>query len=363
MSQPVRQLLDDVMGGARMTEEEAAMLLRARGPEVWDITHAADMVREEKVGNIVTYVRNQNLHLTNICKNLCGFCGFGVPPSAKEAYLFTKEEIEAEVKKARKRQVTELCFLSGVHPDFDTDRYVELLSFVHGLMPEADLHTMSPDEVAWAAKKDGISTQEVLERMVAAGLGTLQGTAAEILVDDVRKTICPAKVPTAEWVRIIREAHRMGIKSTSTIMYGSVETERDRAEHLGVLRAVQDETGGFTELVPLSYLHEGTALHRRGLVTRGATGREDILLFAVSRLFLDNFDNIQISWGKIGARMASLGMLAGGNDFGGTMFVDEVSTDAGAEAADYFDPAAMKEITDDLGRVLKRRSTIYEILD
>lgn len=356
-------LLDDVLEGHRMTEEEAVSLMKIRDRNIFRVAEAADELRERKVGNFVTYVRNHNLHVTNICKNLCGFCGFGRPKKAEDAYLHDEEEIRRRALLAKERNVTEICLLSGVHPDFDAERYAEIISWVHDVVPDADIHTMSPDEISYSAKKSGISTKEVIEMVRSAGLGTLQGTAAEILVDSVRKTICPAKVPTDEWVRIIKEAHSLGIKSTATILPGSVETEADRVEHLRVLREIQDETGGFTELVPLPYLHLNTPLFDKGLAPAGATGRTDILLFAVSRLYLDNFDNIQISWGKLGKKFTQMGLLSGGNDFGGTMFSDEVSVEAGGEGSDFLDPEEMRRMTEDIGRVLKQRSTTYEILN
>jgi FO synthase subunit 2 len=217
-------------------------------------------------------------------------------------------------------------------------------------------------EVAYAAKKSGLSTREVLERMRAAGLGTLCGTAAEILVDPVRRVICREKIDTATWIRVIREAHGLGIRSTATILYGSCESEGDRARHLGVLRDIQDETRGFTEFVPLSFIHEKTALYRAGLARPGATGREDILMVAVARLFLDNFDHIQVSWGKVGMKMAEMALLSGADDLGGTMFCDDVSVDAGGDGADYLDPGEMQRIASDLGRTLRQRTTTYEMV-
>ncbi len=207
--------------------------------------------------------------------------------------------IRAQVALAKAREVTELCFLSGVNPAFSAERYAEMIGIAHEILPEADIHTMSPDEVTWAATKSGITTAEVIDMARAAGLGTMQGTGgAEILVDAVRSRICPNKTPTAEWVRIIKEAHGMGLKSTATMMYGSLDTADDRAEHLGgVIRDIQDETGGFTEFIPLPFIHENTPLHQAGLVTGGSIGREDLLVFAVSRLFFDNIPHIQISWG------------------------------------------------------------------
>jgi len=359
----MKELLDDVLEGHRLTPAEAAGLLKARGSDVWEIAIAADILRDQTVGNVVTYVRNQNIHITNICRNLCRFCAFGRSPGAPDAYDVGDAGIRAQVELAREREVTELCFLSGVHPDFSAERYAEMIGIAHAIMPEADIHTMSPDEVTWAAKKSNMTTGEVLTMLRDAGLGTVQGTGAEILVDSVRAKICPNKIPTAEWARIIMEAHRMGMRSTATIMYGSLDTADDRAEHLGVIRDIQDETGGFTEFIPLGFIHENTQLQKAGLVTGGSIGREDLLMIAVARLFLDNIPNIQISWGKVGERMASLALGAGGNDFGGTMFTDEVSVDAGATAADYFDPAGMQRIAEDQGRVLRRRSTTYDLLD
>lgn len=355
-------LLSDTLAGHRLTEAEGRLLLDATGRDVLAIGAAADELREERVGDRVTYVKNQNLHVTNICKNVCGFCGFGRSPGAPGTYLFGREEVQRKARLARERGVTEICPLSGVHPDFTIESYVDLIAWIHESAPGVDVHTCSPEEVSFVAKKAGLSTVEVLERMREAGLGTLQGTAAEILVDEVRQVICPRKCDTATWLRVIREAHAMGIRSTATIMYGAGETTRDRIRHLGLLREVQDEYGGFTELVPLTYIHQNTPLFRAGLAPAGATGREDLLLVAAARLFLDNFDHIQVSWGKVGPKMVSLLLLAGGDDLGGTMFEDEVTVDAGAEEAAFMDPGSMARIAADLGRPLWQRSTTYRLL-
>ncbi len=362
MPSSLHDLLRDTLAGHRLTEEEAVRLFETRGREVWEIAAAADELRERKVGDVATYVRNQNIHVTNVCKNLCGFCGFGRRADDPEAFCDGPEAIREKARTAVARRVTEICLLSGVHPDYTLDSYVDLISCVREEAPGVDIHTASPDEIAWAAERSGVSATEAIERLRAAGLGTLQGTAAEILVDDVRKVICPNKCDTATWVRIIKEAHRLGIRSTATIMYGSCESEADRARHLAILRDIQDETGGFTELVPLSFLHEKTALYRAGLARPGATGREDILMVAVARLFLDNFDHIQVSWGKVGTKIAQAALLSGADDLGGTMFCDDVSVDAGGEGADYLDPAEMRRMADDLGRRLRQRTTLYEMV-
>jgi 5-amino-6-(D-ribitylamino)uracil---L-tyrosine 4-hydroxyphenyl transferase len=358
----ISTLLSDVLEGHRLTEVEATRLLEIRDRNVFEIASVADQVRERKAGNIVTFVKNQNLHVTNICKNLCGFCSFGRSADDDGAYCNDKLAIQAKVRLALKRGVTEICPLSGVHPEFTIDTYCDLISWVHEIGPHIHLHAFSPDEVAYAASRSNLSSLEVLERLKAAGLGSLQGTAAEILVDSVRKVICPQKLSTAEWVRIIKEAHALGIFSTATIMYGSCETAKDQSEHLGILRTIQDETNGFTEFVPLTYIHTNTSLYKEGIARAGATGREDLLMTAVSRLFLDNFNNIQVPWGKLGLKMSQMSLLAGGNDLAGTMFSDDVSVNAGAIDADYLDPVVMERMVSDIGRTLQERTTLYKLI-
>ena len=358
----IKEILAGARAGDRLTEGEALTLLSAKGREIFDICRAADELREEKVGPTVTFVRNQNIHLTNICKNLCGFCAFGRRVTDEGAFCDDPETLRNKVRQARKNRVTEICLLSGVHPDFDASRYAGILSCVRETAPGIHIHAFSPDEVSHAAARSGLTTREVLEMLKNAGLGSLQGTAAEILVDSVREVICPSKVSTAEWVRIIREAHALGIFSTATIMYGSCETAADRITHLSILRDIQDKTGGFSELVPLSFLHQNTRLYLQGLAPAGATGREDLLMIAVSRLFLDNFQNIQVPWGKVGLKLAQLALQSGANDLAGTMFSDDVSGSAGALGADYFDPAEMERICRDIGRTLRQRLTDYTLV-
>ena len=358
----IRSLLSDVLGGHRLTEREAVLLLETEGRDVLAITSAADEMRAQRVGDTITYVRNQNLHVTNICKNLCGFCGFGRKVTDEGAYCHDKEGIQAQARLARERDVTEICLLSGVHPAFTLDTFTDLIHWIHEVAPDVHVHAFSPDEVAHAAKKGHIPTTEVIARLRDEGLGTIQGTAAEILVDSVREIICPRKIPAAEWVRIIREAHMAGLRSTATIMFGSYETVADQAEHLGLLRNIQDETHGFTELVTLPFVHTNTPLFQQGIARAGPTGREDLLMIAVSRLFLDNFDNVQVAWGKVGLKMTQLALLSGANDLAGTMFTDDVSGNAGASGSDYLDPTDMARIVADLGRTLRQRTTLYYII-
>ena len=362
MTPQLRTVLDDVLAGHRLTEEEAVQLQKTRDRGVLDIAAAADELRERMVGKTVTYVRNQNINVTNLCVNACGFCGFSRKPGDADAYLHDEVAVREKARAARERGVTEVCTVSGLHPDFDAQSYIDIISWIRDEAPGVHIHASNPMEVAYAAQRSGISTREVLIGMKAAGLGTLCGTAAEILVDSVRAVICPDKIDTATWVRIIREAHGLGIRSTATIMYGSCESVEDRARHLAILRDIQDDTGGFTEFVPLSFIHEKTALYRAGLAPAGATGREDILMVAVARLFLDNIKNIQASWVKLGRKMAEITLLSGANDLGGTMFEESISRSAGARGTDYLDPAEMRRMAEDLGRTLRQRTTTYELV-
>lgn len=357
------ELLKDTLAGSRMPEADAAKLFESQGRDVWKIAEAADLLREEKVGDCVTYVRNMNLHVTNICKNQCGLCAFGRSSADPDAYYFSEKEFREHARCAAKKNVTEVCYLAGIHPEFTVESYERMIETLCEELPGIHVHGCSPDEIYYAAKQTGISTREALFRLKAAGLGSVQGTAAEILVDPVREIICSKKLSTGDWVRIIREAHEAGFKASSTIMYGSVESSADRARHLAILRELQDKTRVFTELVPLSFLHRNTGLERDGYVTHGATGRDDILLVAISRLFLDNFDNIQVPWSKVGQKITQLCLLSGGNDLGGTMFVDSLSRTAGAgEEADYFSPEDMQVICEDIGRRLVQRDTLYDVV-
>ena len=360
MTTPLQNLLADVKAGHRLTEKEAHLLFSVRDRQVWDIARTADEVREDRVGPAITYVLNQNINVTNLCVNACGFCGFSKKPGDEGIYFHDKAEIQKKAALAKTRGVSEICTVSGLHPAFTAQSYADVYRWIHEAAPGVHLHASNPMEVAYAAKKSGISTKDVLVLMKEAGLGSMCGTAAEILVDSVRETICREKIPTAEWVRIIKEAHGLGIPTTATIMYGHCESDADRVHHLTILREIQDETHGFTEFVPLSFIHMNTPLYRAGIARAGATGREDLLMVAVARLFLDNFKNIQVSWVKEGIKMAQLGLIAGANDLGGTMFEESISKGAGAVNTDYLDPKEMQRVAEDVGRPLKQRTTLYE---
>lgn len=356
-------ILTSIFSGNRLSEDDACTLLNATGTDIWKIASAADIMRQKRCGDSVTFVRNMNLHLTNICKNQCSLCAFGTSADDSNAYYFSEEEFRNRIQIAKTENVTEICYLSGIHPEFTLNTYINIIKAFHEEIPNIHVHSCSPDEILFAATQSGVSTKEALIQLQKAGLNSIQGTAAEILDDTVRKIICEQKLSVSEWIRIIKEAADLGFKATSTIMYGSVETTRHRAHHLQILRDIQDETKVFTELVPLSFLHKNTPLEKKGIVSHGSFGREDILMTAVARLFLDNFKNIQVPWTKIGTKMAQLCLCAGGNDLGGTMYSDSLSRSAGADrSADFCSPEEMNLICRDIGRTLVQRDTLYNIL-
>ena len=360
MDSHISTILSDAEGGHRISEADALALFTTRGRDVWKITTAADEKREKVAGDAVTYVRNQNINVTNICVNACGFCGFSKKLGDEGCYFHDETVIREKAALAKSRNVTEICTVSGLHPAFTAQSYIDVYRWISEAAPGVHLHASNPMEVAYAARRSRMTTEEVLSQMKAAGLNSMCGTAAEILVDPVREKNCPQKIPTGEWVRVIREAHDLGIPTTATIMYGHCESDLDRVRHLALLREIQDETHGFTEFVPLSFIHMNTPIFRSGQARAGATGREDILMVAVARLFLDNFRNIQVSWVKEGIKMAQLGLLAGANDLGGTMFEESISKGAGATNTDYLDPKEMQRVAEDLGRTLCRRTTLYK---
>jgi len=360
MDTNLQTMLSDAVNGHRISEADALRLFGVRDRDLWKIAAAADEKRENVVGNAVTYVRNQNINVTNLCVNACGFCGFGKKPGDEGIYFHDRQVIEEKARLAKSRGVSEICTVSGLHPAFTAQSYIDVYRWICEAAPGVHLHAGNPMEVAYAARQSNMTTKEVLSQMKAAGLNSMCGTAAEILVDPVREKICPQKISTEEWVRIIREAHHLGIPTTATIMYGHCESDADRVRHLAILREIQDETLGFTEFVPLSFVHMNTPIYREGLARAGATGREDGLMVAVSRLFLDNFRNIQVSWVKEGIKMAQLGLLAGANDLGGTMYEESISKGAGAQNTDYLDPKEMQRVAEDIGRPLCRRTTLYK---
>jgi len=359
----VAYVLDRALDGHPPTVNEAEKLFKVKGREFLALICVADELRRRIVGDIVTYVINRNINFTNICVNKCLFCAFSRPMRSPEGYMISKDELKRKVAEAVKAGATEVCIQGGLHPYADLETYMEILRSVREVSPEIHIHAFSPMEVKHISVNSNMSVREVLRALKEEGLNSMPGTAAEILVDEVRRIICPDKVKTAEWVQIIKEAHKLGIPTSSTMMYGHVESERDRAIHIDILRRIQMETGGFTEFVPLSFVHEKTPLYRMGLTRPGATGMDDVKVYAVSRLMLGGLiRNIQVSWVKLGVKFAQFCLNAGANDFGGTLMEENISRIAGSTSGEFLPPSEIERVIRDCGRIPAQRTTTYEII-
>jgi len=361
MSSAISETLEKVRSGGRVNQEEALVLLNARGTDLHEVCAAADAIREMRVGDDVTYVINRNINFTNICIGSCGFCAFRAREGDPEAYFLSVDEIVKRAVQASRTGATEVGIFSGLHPSVDGHTYVEIVRAVKKAVPAIHIHAFSPSEVAYGAEKLGISHVEMLKMLKDAGLDSMPGTAAEILVDRVRKTLCPQKIDTTTWTDIIVSAHRLGIPTTCTMMYGHIESYEDIVAHLELLRTIQGTTGGFTEFVPLTFIHYNTPIYRAGLARPGATGREDLLIFAVGRLYLDNIPNIQVSWVKLGTKFAQVALTCGANDLGGTLMEENITRSAGGTAGQSLEPSEFIRMITDLGRVPRVRDTLYHI--
>ena len=298
-----------------ITVEEANHLMNIKGSDLYPLLATADYLRQQIVGDNVTFINNCNINFTNICTVRCGFCAFGKDADDPEAYILNDEQILAKAQGAVEKGAHEFCVMGGVLPDADIEYYEHLLQLLKGEYPDVMIHGFSPTMINDACIVSGVDIAEGCERLRDAGLDTLPGTAAEILTDRSRDLICPEKVSVSEWVDIVKTAHEVGIPGSATIMYGHVETLEERVEHIDVIRRLQEDTHGFTEFIPMTFMHEYSPIFLEGQTNLGATGTEDLKLYAVSRLMLrDLIPNIQVSWVKMGFRFAQVSLTAGANE-------------------------------------------------
>mgnify|MGYP001317710814 CR=1 FL=1 len=343
---------------------EIERLFRARGPEVEAIARVADELRARRCGDTVTYVVNRNINYTNQCYFRCGFCGFSRGPKSLnlrgDPYILNVHEVVHRSVEAAERGATEVCLQGGIHPDFDGDFYVSVLEGIKARLPEMHVHGFTPLEVWQGAHTLGITVREFLVRLRDAGLGTLPGTAAEILDDRVRLHLCPDKVRTAEWAEVMITAHELGLRSTTTMMMGHIDGPRSWANHLEVLRQIQRRTGGFTEFVPLPFVHMGSPIFLQGKSRPGPTWDEVVLVHAVGRIALDGLiDNIQASWVKLGLSGGARLLDAGCNDLGGTLMDENISRASGAAHGQLATPEELEAAIRGAGRTPARRTTVY----
>jgi len=361
-------ILERSLEGMAPTTVEVEALFRARGDQVDAVAHVADILRERAAGDTVTYVVNRNINYTNLCYFKCGFCAFSKGPRSLnlrgEPYLMGLDEIVERSVEAWGRGATEVTLQGGIHPDFTGNFYVDVVNAIKSELPDMHIHGFTPLEVWQGAETLGMPVRRFLEELKEAGLGTLPGTAAEILDDDVRTHLCPDKIRTSQWAEVMITAHELGLRATSTIMFGHIDHPRSWANHLEVIRAIQRRTGGFTEMVPLPFVHMGSPIFLRGRSRPGPTWDEVVLIHAVSRIALDGLvPNIQASWVKLGLDGGRRLLDAGCNDLGGTLMGEIITRSAGAAHGQEVTPQEFREVIEAAGRQPALRSTTYEILE
>ncbi len=360
----VGEVLAGVLAGQQAGEDELVTLFGARGPELRAVAEVADELRRQAVGDVVTFVRNRNINYTNVCTFRCRFCAFSKGPLSLNLrgapYLLDLEEVARRVVEAHARGATEVTLQGGIHPSFDGDYYIHVAREVKAAVPQMHVHGFTALEVHEGARRLGEPLRDYLLRLKQVGLGSLPGTAAEILDDEVRAVICPDKVTTDEWLEVHRTAHSVGLRSNITIMFGHVEHPRHWARHMLRTRALQAETGGFTEFVPLPFVHMGAPLYLKRQSRPGPTFREALLMHAVARIAYHGLiDNIQVSWVKMGATGVSQALLAGVNDLGGTLMDENISRAAGASHGQLMEVDEFRDLVEPLGRRLEQRTTLY----
>ncbi len=359
----VSETLNQALDSKNISIKQAVELLLTKGTEMIMTTMVADRLRRNKVGDRVTFVINRNINFTNVCIKRCGFCAYSRDFRNEEGYFLPITEVVRRAAEAWKFGATEICIQAGLPPKMDGLLYVDICRAIKKELPDIHIHAFSPEEIMYGCARSGLSVKDYLSLLKEAGLGSLPGTAAEILDQDLRDIISPGRITVDDWINVITTAHKLKIPTTSTIMYGHVETTEHIAKHLGLIRSIQKETGGFTEFVPLGFVHREAPMYNHNLVkgiSPGPTGQDVIKMHAVSRIMLNNFiDNIQVSWVKEGAKMSQLLLEAGVNDFGGTLINESISTSAGSEYGQIMKPKEIRSLIVSAGRVPAQRNSVY----
>ena len=363
VSPDVVRILERSLDGRELSVADAVVLLETRGTDLYALMKAADVARQEDRGDDVSFVICRNLNFTNVCYVGCSFCGFSRHREDADAYDHPMETLLEKVRDAVARGATEVCIQGGIHPAKDHTHYREILAAIKSRYPNLHIHAYSPEEIDFGHRKSGMELRDYLRWLVDAGLGSMPGTAAEILDDEVRKILSPNKLRADRWVEIVEAAHGIGLPTTATIMYGHLETSEHVARHLTLIREIQKRHGGFTEFVPLGFIHEKNILFNHMGARPGASMPEDLRLIAVARLLLRPWiQNIQMSWVKMGPKLAQMALMAGANDFGGTLMEESISRESGADFGENLPAERMRQLIREVGRIPVQRSTTYDVL-
>ena len=357
-------VLDRALSGEDITVEEAVVLFETEGQEYNALVMTADELRRRTVGDIVTYVVNRNINFTNVCIKRCGFCAFSRDFRQEEGYLLPVEEIIRRAKEAWDYGATEVCVQAGLPPKMEGDLYIRLCEAIKKELPDMHIHGFSPEEVLYGSIRSDVTIRAYLTALRAAGVGSLPGTSAEVLDQELRDKISPGRITVDQWTEVITTAHDLGIPTTSTVMFGYLETPTQLAKHIDLIRGIQQQTGGITEFVPLSFVHTEAPMFMQGLVNDvrpGPSGIDVIKMHAIARIMLNNWiPNIQASWVKEGPRMSQLLLTAGVNDLGGTLINESISTAAGAQHGQLMRPSEFRQMIRQAGRIPAERYTTYK---
>ena len=362
----VTEILNKALSEKEISAKEGVELYKTKGIEFHLVGLVANELRKRRVGNTVSYVVNRNINFTNVCIKQCGFCAFSRDFREEEGYFLPTEEIVRRAKEAHSLGATEVCIQAGLPPDMEGNLYESICREIKKEIPDIHIHGFSPEEILYGATRSNVSIIEFLKRMKEAGVNTLPGTSAEILDQKLRDKISPGRITVKEWEEVIKGAHKMGITTTSTMMFGHLETLEERVNHIVKLREIQKETGGFTEFVPLNFVHTEAPMYKHQLhegIQQGGSGNDVLLTHAIARIMFNNsIDNIQMSWVKEGQKMSQLLLMWGANDFGGTLMNESISTSAGSEHGQLIRPKEIRRMAREIGRIPAERNTQYKIL-
>jgi 5-amino-6-(D-ribitylamino)uracil---L-tyrosine 4-hydroxyphenyl transferase len=362
----ISTILDKSISYKEISNSDAIKLFNSKDLELSIISLIADELRRRENGNVATYVVNRNINFTNVCVKQCGFCAFSRDFRQEEGYILPIQEIVSRAKEAWRYGATEVCIQAGLPPNMDGHLYVDICKAIKKELPDIHIHAFSPEEILYASLKANTTIEEYLKMLKEAGIGSLPGTSAEILVKEIRNKISPGRISVEDWIKVVTTAHKLNIPTTSTIMYGHIETYNEIVIHLDILRKIQKETNGFTEFVPLSFIHLESPMYNLGVIPgmrAGAEGVEILKMHAISRIYFDQLiKNIQISWVKEGQKLSQIMLGSGANDMGGCLINESISTSAGSIYGQLMRPKEMRKLISSAGKIPAQRTSNYKII-